>query len=164
MAKTIDQMIQSAVRNGAVKKSNFNSGVRQIGLEYIQDGDIVTIPADFQVLEAKISRNSDDTAEYIFVTVNRGGTTKIVPLYPSLFWKTRRVYDKENKKWLDEWRTSNGEVVDFMQDQVSIEDGFKAIAARGPIKITMDKFVTLRFGEEEGGKTQAANIPTITWA
>lgn len=167
MALSVVDSIARAKAQGLNVKSGFTGGIRQIGVEYLQDGDIILFKEDFEVVDQPVRRGSQDTYECLYVDVKRGQNIVTVPMSAGFFWKSRRVADANNKP-TDEFRTSNGEVVDFIQNSIDLNEAIKDIARNHPngVKVKMDKFKTLRYGEPEDGtgKTQDANIPTLTWA
>ena len=167
MALSVVDSVRRAQAQGLNVKSGFTGGIRQIGVEYLRDGDIILFKEDFQVVDQPVRRGSTDTYECLYVDVKRGGSMVTVPMSASFFWKTRQVCGAD-KKPTGEYRTSNGEVVDFIQNSIDLNEAIKDIARNHPngVKVTMDKFPTLRYGEPEDGtgRTQEANIPTLTWA
>lgn len=160
--KTIAEEVARAEKQGAVKKSSFSGAVRNTELMNLNDGDIITFPETYDVLEQKI-RGSEQTAEYIFVEVDRKGQKKNVQFYPSTFWKSREVCDDQGMP-TGEYKRASGEVADFVQDFTDIDQAIKAIAKKGRVQVKLETIKCLRFGAEPGSKPQNATIPTLTWA
>lgn len=146
-------------KNGAVVKNGFSGKVRSMELNSFQSGDIVTIPQPgYEVLERKI-RNTQNTYEYVNVEVDRNGTQTVGALVPSLFW---RVYHESDAEGNDTGNiiTSQGNVVDDVQNFTTIDEFFAANAGR-KFKIEFGpQFLAIGFG---GVKTVKRRQPILTW-
>lgn len=173
--KTIATEVARAKKLGAVSnnKSFKNGGVRNVEMNAFADGDVFIIPdptsAEFEVLEQPIrgsftedpvtGQKKQNTAEFVFVQVDRRGNSTVAQLYPSLFWKTRQVADASGQG-TGEYRTASGEVVDEVQNYADIMDFFAANKGK-KVKIDMGaKFNSPRFN---GNGVQQVWVPTLTW-
>lgn len=164
--RTIASENEKALKQANVKMSENGFGgmnIRALELNTMKSGDEITIPSNYVVLEQSM-RNSENTARYINVEVKNAGKTRIMPFYPSCLWKSRQEVD-ENGNPTGTWKRASGAVADFVQDYDDVDEALAAIAAKGAIKVTMSQpFNVLRYGEEEGGKTQKTTVGTFEWA
>lgn len=150
-------------KNGAVVKNGFSGKVRSMELNSFQSGDIVTIPQPgYEVLERNIRKNDpkSPTYEYVNVEVDRNGTQTVGALVPSLFWRVYFESDAEGNS-TGKTVTSQGNVVDDVQNFTTIDEFFAANAGR-KFKIEFGpQFLATGFGE--GSKPIKRRQPILTW-
>lgn len=173
MAKSVASEVARAKKSGARVLTGFSGAMRSVNIDYLQDGDVILFPENYEVLSSPIrgSKNEEtgkpNEAEYIYVEVERGGKTVPVPFYPSSFWKRRAVCD-DSGFLTGDYETAGGDVLEDLEQFATIDESVAYLAAQAKagrkVKVTMKKIKTLRFGAEEGSKPQNANLPQFNWA
>lgn len=129
------------------------------------DGQVVTVP----VRGAKDENGEQVYASYIPVSVTRtvGGkeVEKVIPFYPSAFWKRRQECTADGKPIDGRWHNAGGEVAEMVADFATVDEALVAIAQKGKVKVAkVDTFKTLPFGAAEGSKPTNTNVLTFEWA
>lgn len=135
--------------------SAFKSGIRQIGLNNLEAGDIVTIPAGYKVFEQTIA-GSDATAQYLIANVKRGEEETALRFYPSSFTKMgvncTPVGDGTYTR--GSFVHATGDVVDHVQNFGDMNDAVKSLVGK-PFSV---KFTPVNFlSYESRQKTEDIN-------
>lgn len=136
----------------------FSNSFRSSELTNLNEGEIITIPEDYQVFERKIG---DRTAQYINVPTNTG---RVVQFYPTSMARIAFEVDKNGKNIRENGRMkvvrSTGDVVTFI-DGKAIDATMQAMKgcqiAYGDVK----RIPTREFGVPESEATDKNVTSTI---
>lgn len=127
--------------NGLV---NFNP----IDRDNFQVGDVFTFPDQIQWIPQIIDRNDPTRLTYyMFVAVERGGNTTVIPFYASTIGKSRRV--AKNGKVSDETKRTSGTLVDEKEKYATIDEFYAAMAGRS-VKVTaVDRIEAVQYSDPQ---------------
>ncbi len=108
-------------------------------------GDSFQIPNELKVYTNNINGNK---AEFILVDVTNNKKKSVKQFYPSLLWRMREVYNKDNEP-TGEWVYSSGSAVDELKKYDDVNSAMLAWAGRTITFSDMTKIRTNRFGSNE---------------
>lgn len=162
------------IARGAKKVTSFGAmAVAPIDIASIKEGDVITIPANWNenILEAPVrgsyreesvtdangieigKKKVQVTAMYVKLPCKRGASETFVNFYPSFFTKNRMDVAT------GEFKRASGTAVDEVQNYATMDEAFAALAGKS-IKVTkLERFKTYRFGSTT--ETQNAWVPVL---
>jgi len=149
--------------NSQINKVNgFSNSFRSSELNNLQDGEIITIPKDYQVFERKIgSGENARVAQYINCPTNGG---RIVQFYPTAMARVAFVVDENGKNIRENNRMkivrSSGDVCAWI-DGKEIDSTMKGMQGCSIEYKVLDRVKTRAFGVDESVATAADVTETI---
>lgn len=163
---TLEQKNKADLANSQVQAvSGFSNAFRSSELNNLNDGEIITIPENFQVFERKIGVGENArTAQYINVPTDKG---RIAQFYPTSMARIAFEVDENGKNIRENGRMkvvrSEGDVVSYI-DGKEIDSTMHALVGC-QIKYTIkDRVKTRAFGVDESVATNKDVTSTIIGA
>lgn len=154
---TLVEAVEKAKKEtNVVSLKSFPGEMRDAEIVTFKEGDVFTIPAQFDILGVKLA-GSEDPVPFILVETNgKDGNGFVKRFFPSTFWKSRTVYTKD-KVPTEKHVSVSGTVVDFVHQYTTVEEAMNALKGK-KLKISkMTSVVTLSFR----GNLVNTNIPVI---
>lgn len=154
---TLVEAVEKAKKEtNVVFLESFPGEMRDAEIVTFKEGDVFTIPEQFDILGIKLA-GSEDPVPFIFVeTDGKDGKGFAKRFFPSTFWKSRTVYTKD-KVPTDKHVSVSGTAVDFVHNYTTVEEAMNALKGK-KLKISkMTSVVTLSFR----GNLVNTNIPVI---
>lgn len=135
---------------------SFPGEMRDAEIITFKEGDVFTIPQEFEIFGIKLA-GSEDPVPFILVETNgKDGNGFAKRFFPSTFWKSRTVYTKD-KIPTEKHVSVSGTAVDFVHKYTTVEEAMNALKGK-KLKISkMTNVVTLSFR----GNLVNTNIPVI---
>ena len=148
---------------------------RSSELSQFKGGDILQFPESLvgAVVKSPVRNavNNDGSQLYacyipVDVTRNVAGKEvhKVIPFYPSAFWKSRQECDAGGMKIEGKYHRASGEVAEFVSSFATVDEAIPETAKKGKVVVTVDTFNTLPFGAEEGTKPVKTSVMSFEWA
>lgn len=154
---TLVEAVKKAKKEtNVVSLKSFLGEMRDAEIVTFKEGDVFTIPAQFDILGVKLAGSSDPVPFILVETDGKDGKGFAKRFFPSTFWKSRTVYTKD-KVPTEKHVSVSGTVVDFVHQYTTVEDAMNALKGK-KLKISkMTSVVTLSFR----GNLVNTNIPVI---
>lgn len=160
---TLQEKNQADLANSQVNAVGaFSNSFRSSTLTNLNEGEIFTIPEDYQVFERKIG---DRTAQYINVPTNTG---RVVQFYPTSMARIAFEVDENGKNIRENGRMkvvrSSGDVVTFI-DGKAINDTMEAMKGCQIAYGDIQRIRTREFGvaESEATKENVTSTIVASW-
>lgn len=154
---TLVEAVEKAKKEtNVVSLKSFPGEMRDAEIVTFKEGDVFTIPAQFDILGVKLAGSEDPVPFILVETDGKDGKGFVKRFFPSTFWKSRTVYTKD-KVPTEKHVSVSGTVVDFVHQYTTVEDAMNALKGK-KLKISkMTSVVTLSFR----GNLVNTNIPVI---
>lgn len=154
---TLVEAVEKAKKEtNVVSLASFPGEMRDAEIVTFKEGDVFTIPEQFDILGIKLAGSEDPVPFILVETDGKDGKGFAKRFFPSTFWKSRTVYTKD-KVPTDKHVSVNGTAVDFVHQYTTVEEAMNALKGK-KLKISkMTSVVTLSFR----GNLVNTNIPTI---
>ena len=135
---------------------SFPGEMRDAEVITFKEGDVFTIPEQFEIFGIKLAGSEDPIPFILVETDGKDGKGFAKRFFPSTFWKSRTVYTKD-KVPTDKHVSVKGTAVDFVHQYATVEEAMDALKGK-KLKIShMTSVVTLSFR----GNLVNTNIPVI---
>ena len=154
---TLVEAVEKAKKEtNVVSLTSFPGEMRDAEIVTFKEGDVFTIPEQFDILGVKLAGSEDPVPFILVETDGKDGKGFAKRFFPSTFWKSRTVYTKD-KVPTEKHVSVSGTVVDFVHQYTTVEDAMNALKGK-KLKISkMTSVVTLSFR----GNLVNTNIPVI---
>lgn len=154
---TLVEAVEKAKKEtNVVSLKSFPGEMRDAEIVTFKEGDVFTIPAQFDILGVKLAGSEDPVPFILVETDGKDGKGFAKRFFPSTFWKSRTVYTKD-KVPTDKHVSVSGTAVDFVHQYTTVEEAMNALKGK-KLKISkMTSVVTLSFR----GNLVNTNIPVI---
>lgn len=167
-------IIAREVQSGNTEVDGFKGGIRSLGPNKFQVGDLFVIPKDFKVFKNAQLSSADRDVLYTVVEMMANKETslnKTRALYPSMFQNTIYAYKmqdgvpvRDKKKG---YVVSSGTAVDAFHQAADLQSAFKAIAGK-VLKITASTpIVTAKYNPDDYAhptETDTREVYTVDFA
>lgn len=148
----LTEEIKRAIAQGDKKVKGFKGAIRSLEVLTIEEGDIFTIPQNYEVYEQKFAGGG--IAQYTWVTLENGNAKKF---YPGTFTKRRRIYDEDDQPTA-EFAVTEGTAAELFRQYTQVEDGMNALVGKKCKVTEIDNVRTLNYTTNQVSTQQ---IPTI---
>lgn len=154
---TLVEAVKKAKKEtNVVSLKSFPGEMRDAEIVTFKEGDVFTIPEQFDILGVKLAGSEDPIPFILVETDGKDGKGFAKRFFPSTFWKSRTVYTKD-KVPTDKHVSVSGTAVDFVHNYTTVEEAMNALKGK-KLKISkMTSVVTLSFR----GNLVNTNIPVI---
>ena len=154
---TLVEAVEKAKKEtNVVSLKSFPGEMRDAEIVTFKEGDVFTIPEQFDILGVKLAGSEDPVPFILVETDGKDGKGFAKRFFPSTFWKSRTVYTKD-KIPTEKHVSVSGTAVDFVHQYTTVEDAMNALKGK-KLKISkMTSVVTLSFR----GNLVNTNIPVI---
>lgn len=154
---TLVEAVEKAKKEtNVVSLKSFPGEMRDAEIVTFKEGDVFTIPEQFDILGIKLAGSEDPVPFILVETDGKDGKGFAKRFFPSTFWKSRTVYTKD-KIPTDKHVSVSGTAVDFVHQYTTVEEAMNALKGK-KLKISkMESVVTLSFR----GNLVNTNIPVI---
>ena len=154
---TLVEAVEKAKKEtNVVSLTSFPGEMRDAEIVTFKEGDVFTIPEQFDILGVKLAGSEDPVPFILVETDGKDGKGFAKRFFPSTFWKSRTVYTKD-KIPTEKHVTVSGTAVDFVHQYTTVEEAMNALKGK-KLKISkMTSVVTLSFR----GNLVNTNIPVI---
>lgn len=141
--QTLQRVITLDSKNpNLVALNKFKKAVPNRETDPFEEGDVFTVPANYQVTQNKLLNN----AEFIYVTTESG---KVVQFYPTSLYKRTMTYDETPEHNTLGVKRHSGNVIDWARNFTDLNTLVnKLIGVKIKIEAT-EKFLTKVYGTDE---------------
>lgn len=154
---TLVEAVEKAKKEtNVVSLTSFPGEMRDAEIVTFKEGDVFTVPKQFDILGVKLAGSEDPVPFILVETDGKDGRGFAKRFFPSTFWKSRTVYTKD-KIPTEKHVSVSGTAVDFVHQYTTVEEAMNALKGK-KIKISkMTSVITLSFR----GNLVNTNIPVI---
>lgn len=154
---TLVEAVEKAKKEtNVVSLTSFPGEMRDAEIVTFKEGDVFTIPEQFDILGVKLAGSEDPVPFILVETDGKDGKGFAKRFFPSTFWKSRTVYTKD-KVPTEKHVSVSGTAVDFVHQYTTVEEAMNALKGKKLKIAKMTSVVTLSFR----GNLVNTNIPVI---
>ena len=154
---TLVEAVEKAKKEtNVVSLTSFPGEMRDAEIVTFKEGDVFTIPEQFDILGVKLAGSEDPVPFILVETDGKDGKGFAKRFFPSTFWRSRTVYTKD-KVPTEKHVSVSGTAVDFVHQYTTVEDAMNALKGKKLKIAKMTSVVTLSFR----GNLVNTNIPVI---
>ena len=154
---TLVEAVEKAKKEtNVVSLKSFPGEMRDAEIVTFKEGDVFTIPEQFDILGVKLAGSEDPVPFILVETDGKDGKGFAKRFFPSTFWKSRTVYTKD-KVPTEKHVSVSGTAVDFVHQYTTVEEAMNALKGKKLKIAKMTSVVTLSFR----GNLVNTNIPVI---